>query len=98
MRDVMDVRDLRAKYEAFGWHALDVDGHDIDAIDAALDAAREETAKPSALIMKTVIGKGVSFMENEPGWHGVAPDDEQAKDALVELGIAADEARALVTS
>lgn len=86
MRDVMDVRDLRAKYEAFGWHAVDVDGHDIDAIDAALVAAREETSRPSALILETTIGKGVSFMENQPGWHGVAPDDEQARAALEELG------------
>lgn len=96
MREVMNVLDLRAKYEAFGWHALDVDGHDIDAIDAALDAAREEKEKPSALIMRTVIGKGVSYMENEPGWHGVAPNDEQAEKALVELGIPATEAGQLV--
>lgn len=86
MRDVMDVRDLRAKYEAFGWHAVDVDGHDIDAIDAALVAAKEETKRPSALILETLIGKGVSFMENQPGWHGVAPNDEEAAKALQELG------------
>lgn len=87
MRDVMDVRDLRAKYEAFGWHALDVDGHDVDAIDASLDAAKAETSRPSALIMKTQIGQGVSFMENQPGWHGVAPDKAQATAALKELGV-----------
>lgn len=86
MRDVMDVRDLRLKYEAFGWHAVDVDGHDIDAIDAALCEAKTETERPSALICHTTIGKGVSFMENQPGWHGVAPNDEQAKEALAELG------------
>lgn len=85
MREVMNVRDLRAKYEAFGWHALDVDGHDITAIDQALCDARAITDRPSALICKTVIGKGVSFMENQAGWHGVAPNDEQAKTALAEL-------------
>jgi len=86
MRDVMDVRDLRVKYEAFGWHAVDVDGHDIDAIDAALHAARAETARPSALICHTTLGKGVSFMEDKASWHGVAPNDEEAKLALAELG------------
>lgn len=87
MRDVMDVRDLRVKYDAFGWHAVDVDGHDIDAIDAALVAARDETSAPSALILHTKIGQGVSFMLDQPGWHGVAPNDEQARDALLELGV-----------
>ncbi|MEE2939747.1 MAG: transketolase [Planctomycetota bacterium] len=87
MRDVMDVRDLRVKYDAFGWHAVDVDGHDIDAIDAALVAAREETSAPSALILHTKIGQGVSFMYDQPGWHGVAPNDEQARDALLDLGV-----------
>jgi transketolase len=86
MRDVMDVRDLRVKYEAFGWHALDVDGHDINAIDAALCEARSISDRPSALICHTKIGKGVSFMEDQAGWHGVAPDDEQARAALAELG------------
>ena len=85
MRDVMDVRDLRAKYEAFGWHALDVDGHDMEAVDEALHAARAETARPSALICHTTLGKGVSFMEDQPGWHGVAPNDEQLEQALAEL-------------
>jgi len=87
MRKVMDVRDLRAKYEAFGWHALDVDGHDIEAIDAALCAAKAETSKPSALICHTKIGKGVSFMEGKASWHGVAPNDEEAQRALAELGV-----------
>lgn len=86
MRDVMDVRDLRVKYEAFGWHAVDVDGHDIDAVHDALEAARAETQRPSAIIAHTILGKGVSFMEDKPGWHGVAPDDEQLATALAELG------------
>ena len=86
MRDVMNVRDLRAKYEAFGWHALDVDGHDVAAVDEALCEAREAEDRPSALICHTTLSKGVSFMENEAGWHGVAPNDEQARIALAELG------------
>jgi transketolase len=98
MRDVMDVRDLRVKYEAFGWHAVDVDGHDVDAIDAALCEAREETSRPSALICHTTIGRGVSFMENQPSWHGVAPNDGEATRALVELGVAADEAARMVAA
>ncbi len=87
MREVMDVRDLREKYTAFGWHAVDVDGHDVDAIDAALCAAKEETERPSAIICHTKIGKGVSFMEDQAGWHGVAPNDEQAAAALAELTV-----------
>ncbi len=98
MRDVMDVRDLRAKYEAFGWHAVDVDGHDVDAVDAALVAAREETKRPSALICKTLIGKGVSFMENQPGWHGVAPSDEEATRALLELGVPKEEVAGMLAA
>jgi transketolase len=86
MRQVMDVRDLRRKYEAFGWHALDVDGHDVDAVDAALCEAREVTDRPSALICHTVLGKGVSFMENQAKWHGVAPSADEARAALAELG------------
>lgn len=85
MRDVMDVRDLRAKYEAFGWHAVDVDGHDLRAVDEALHATHAEEERPSAVICHTTIGKGVSFMENQPGWHGVAPNDEQLEQALADL-------------
>ena len=85
MRDVMDVRDLREKYAAFGWHAVDMDGHDIEAIHSALGDAQAEGERPSAIICHTTIGKGVSFMEDQPGWHGVAPDDEQAASALAEL-------------
>lgn len=86
MRDVMDIRDLRSKYEAFGWWAVDVDGHDVDAVDAALCEAREVRGRPSALVCHTTIGKGVSFMENDPGWHGKPPGDAEAARALAELG------------
>lgn len=86
MREVMDVRDLRAKYEAFGWHAVDVDGHDVAAVDQALGEAAAEEERPSAIVAHTTLGKGVSFMEGQPGWHGVAPNDEQLAAALEELG------------
>lgn len=86
MRQVMDVRDLRLKYEAFGWWAVDVDGHDVDAVDAALCEAREIRDRPSVLVCHTVLGKGVSFMENDPGWHGKPPGDAEATRALADLG------------
>jgi transketolase len=88
MREIMNVRDLREKYAAFGWHAVDVDGHDVEAVHAALCDAKAEVERPSALICHTTLGKGVSFMENQPVWHGIAPDDEQAATALAELGVA----------
>ncbi len=85
MREVMNVRDLRVKYEAFGWHAVDVDGHSIPEIYDALTAAKQVTDKPSAIICHTKIGRGVSFMEGLAKWHGVAPNDEEAALALQEL-------------
>ncbi|MCP3919612.1 MAG: transketolase [bacterium] len=88
MREVMDVRDLREKYTAFGWHAVDVDGHDVVAVDQALCDARDVLDRPSAIIAHTTIGKGVSFMENQAGWHGVAPNDEQFENAMAELAAA----------
>ncbi len=88
MREVMNVRDLREKYTAFGWHAVDVDGHDVVAVDQALCDAKAETERPSAIIAHTTIGKGVSFMEGKASWHGVAPNDEQLEAALTELAAA----------
>lgn len=85
MREVMDVRDLEAKYTAFGWHAVTIDGHDVVAVDQALCAAKEVTDQPSAIICTTIIGKGVSYMEDKSSWHGVAPNDEQLAQALKEL-------------
>ena len=84
-KDVMDVGDLAAKWEAFGWHVQRVPGHDLPAILAALDAARDETERPSILACQTTIGKGVSYMENTSAFHGMAPNDAQAEQALTEL-------------
>ena len=76
------------KFEAFGWNVLTIDGHDFCAIEEALNKARENKGKPTAIIATTVKGKGVSYMENVVGWHGVAPNDEQYEQAIVELNAA----------
>jgi transketolase len=73
------------KFDAFGWNVINIDGHDFDQIEAALNEAKQVKGKPTAIIAKTVKGKGVSFMENAVNWHGSAPNDEQAKIALDEL-------------
>ena len=82
---VMSPYPIDKKLEAFGFHVETIDGHDFDAIASALDTAKTVKGQPSAIIMKTVKGKGVSFMENQCGWHGVAPNDEQYKQAMAEL-------------
>ena len=73
------------KWEAFGFHVIQIDGHDFDQIKAALDEAKTVKGKPTAIIMKTVKGKGVSFMENNVSWHGSAPNDEQYAIAMADL-------------
>lgn len=73
------------KFKAFGWHVICIDGHNFDEIEAAFNEAKKVTDKPTAIIAKTVKGKGVSFMENQCGWHGKAPDDEQYAQAMDEL-------------
>ena len=84
--DVMTVTPIADKFKAFGWHVQEIDGHDFEQIFAALDAAREEKDRPSAIIAKTVKGKGVSYMEDQAGWHGKAPSEEDGKKAVEELG------------
>ena len=76
---------IDAKFEAFGWNVLTIDGHDFDAIEGALNKARENKGKPTVIIANTVKGKGVSFMENSVAWHGSAPNDEQYEQAIAEL-------------
>ena len=83
--DVMPSEPLDKKLEAFNWHVLTVDGHDYDAIRDALRTARETKGKPTMILLKTTKGKGVSFMENQAGWHGKAPNDEQYAQAVEEL-------------
>ena len=73
------------KFQAFGFHVVNIDGHDFDQIRAAFKEARETKGQPTAIVMKTVKGKGVSFMENNASWHGSAPNDEQYAVAMADL-------------
>ena len=83
--EVMTVNPIEDKFRAFGWHVLTIDGHDYDAISDAVETAKATKGKPTLIVAETVKGKGVSFMENQVGWHGVAPNAEQAEKALAEL-------------
>lgn len=86
--DVMPSEPLDAKFAAFGWNVIKADGHDFDSLRAAFAAAKAEKDRPSVILAKTVKGKGVSFMENDPGWHGKAPNAEQYEQAMAELNAA----------
>lgn len=84
--DVMSLGNLTSKFISFGWDVAQVDGNNMDAVVAVLNDLKEEHAgKPKCLIANTIKGKGVSFMENQAGWHGKAPNDEQAEQAIAEL-------------
>lgn len=83
--EVMPTEPLDKKFEAFGWHVIKIDGHDFDAIDAAYAEAKTVKGQPTMILAKTTKGKGVSFMENNVGWHGKAPNDEQFAVAKAEL-------------
>lgn len=84
---VNDLGDIRQKFESFGWRTLHMNGNDIDEVVHTLEEAKSLTGKgkPIAIIMQTIMGKGVDFMENDHNWHGVAPNDEQLKNALGQL-------------
>jgi transketolase len=83
--DVMPLEDLRGKWESFGWHVQEVDGHNIESIQDAVGMAKAIENKPSAIIAHTIPGKGVEFMEYNYKWHGMPPNREQAKEALHDL-------------
>ena len=83
--DVMSPYPIVDKLQAFGFHVMAIDGHDFDAIEAALNEAKTIKGQPSAIVMKTVKGKDVSFMENNAGWHGKAPNDAEYAQAMGEL-------------
>ena len=83
--EVMNPTPHDKKLEAFGFHVISIDGHDFDQIEAALNEAKATKGKPTAIIARTVKGKGVSFMENQVGWHGSAPNDEQYEKAVAEI-------------
>ena len=82
--DVMSPLPLAEKWRAFQWNVIEIDGHDIPAIYDAIQAAKAEAEKPTVILAKTVKGKGVSFMENQAGWHGNAPSKDQCEQVLAE--------------
>lgn len=86
IEDVKSGGNFANRFKSFGWHVLEVNGHDIHAINEAVIAAKQEQYAPSVIIAHTVKGKGVEFMEDQADWHGKAPSKEQAKEALKLLG------------
>ena len=85
--DIKAIGSAAEKFKAFGWNTFEIDGHDFNEIYCAIeDAKRLKNQKPTVIIANTIKGKGVSFMENQAGWHGKAPNDEQLAQALAELG------------
>ena len=82
---VMNPTPIDKKFEAFGWNVIRIDAHNYDEIEAAVEAAKACKGKPTAVIMKSVKGKNVSFMENQAAWHGIAPNKEQYEQAISEL-------------
>lgn len=86
-KEVLDLGSIKAKFEAFGWQTLEMNGNNIDEVVTTLNKAKELSGKgkPIGIMMKTVMGKGVDFMENDHNWHGIAPNDEQLKKALAQL-------------
>ena len=84
--EIMPLRDLEGKWKAFGWHVIRVDGHDLRALNRALEAAEATKDEPTVIIADTVKGKGVSFMEGQAGWHGKAIDKDSYDKAMTELG------------
>jgi len=86
VKDTMELEPLDIKFNAFGWHSITVEGHDLGQLLAAFDDAKKIKGKPTVIIAKTTKGKGVSFMENNPDWHGKGPNDEELEKALAEIG------------
>ncbi len=86
VKDVMPLEPVADKWRAFGWHVIEIDGHNYDQIFNAFDNARSTKGQPTFILADTVKGKGVSFMEGKVDWHGKAPSEEEAKQALAELG------------
>ncbi len=87
VEEVMNIEPLDKKYQAFGWNVIDIDGHDMAQIVEALETAKSNKGKPTLIMVRTVKGKGVSFMEDVAGWHGKAPSYDQMIQGLEELGL-----------
>jgi transketolase len=85
VKDIMPLDPLADKWKSFGWHVIELDGHDIEALQKGFAEAAATKGKPSVILASTIKGKGVSFMENNPKWHGSAPSADDLKKALEEL-------------
>ena len=85
VREVMNPTPIDEKFRAFGWNVVLADAHDFESLEAAVNEAKATTGKPTAIIMTSVKGKNVSFMENNAGWHGAAPNEEQYNQAIEEI-------------
>jgi len=85
VKDVMSPLPIKEKFDAFGWNTISIDGHSFSEIEEAIIKAKECKDRPTVIVAHTIKGKGVSFMENQAGWHGKAPNDEEYKNALEEL-------------
>lgn len=83
--DVMPLEDLRGKWESFGWHVIEIDGHNVESVIDACSQGRAVTNRPTVIIAHTIPGKGVDFMEYNYKWHGIPPNPEQAREALQDL-------------
>jgi transketolase len=90
LKDILDPAPLRKKFDAFGWQTVEIDGHDFNQVIPALEEARgQRGGRPTCIVANTIKGKGVSFMENNPVWHGTAPNPDQVAAAVAELEAAA---------
>ncbi len=85
VEEIKDIGDVAAKWHQFGWNVIEIDGHDIEQVLSAYHMAARYKGKPTVLVAHTVKGKGVSYMENECSWHGLAPDAAQLEQALAEI-------------
>lgn len=83
---ILPLDPLGGKFSAMNWHVLEIDGHNMQAVVEALEESKKVKGRPTAIVAHTITGKGVSFMENDPKWHGVAPTKEEALKALAEIG------------
>lgn len=92
--EVNSAYPIADKFKAFNWHVIEIDGHDFEEIESALNEAKNTKGVPTCIVMKTVKGKGVSYMENACGWHGKAPNEEQYNQAVSELNAKLEELEA----
>ena len=87
VKDVLNIEPIREKFQSFGWNTIEIDGHDMQQVVESLDLAKAYTGKPTVILAQTIKGKGVSFMEDQAGWHGRAPKHDELLKALEELGL-----------